>query len=334
MEIALVLLIFAPLFAVIIFANFLVQRSRRVEQLVFLIFLFLINVPVLFIGLLLLALPATDLAQIFEEVGFTVSNLNQIGLTIVLMAGWGMLVSITPFRQLLSRILPLDPSSSVHALALVFAGYLVGQGPLTLSQDGLLGLVESAQPASVALVVGSGALFVILAALGVGFLTRRRGRSLMNRLGLTRPSLIQVISAGAIIVGLVILQAVAGAIWAVLNPGQAELLEDVSNLLLSDFDTVWEWMLLALASGISEELLFRGAIQPVFGLGFTSLLFALLHVQYGFTPFMLVILLLALILGLVRRYFSTTISIIVHVGYNFVLGMIALLAAYFQQAAG
>ncbi|GMQ78280.1 MAG: hypothetical protein BMS9Abin02_0781 [Anaerolineae bacterium] len=330
MEIILLLL---PLFAVIIVANILVLRSNRVEQLLFHVFLFLINIPVLIIGLLLMALPSLDLAAGFEEFGFTLTNLSQIGLVVIVMAGWGMLVSITPVRQLLARILPLDPTSSVHTLALILAGYLVGQGALTLSQEGLLGLVESTEPVTVALIVGTELLFIIVAFLGVGFLIRRKGRSFIKRLGLSRPPLIHFAAAGAIIVGLVILQAVGGAIWAFLNPDQAKLLEDVNNLLLADVDSLWKWSLLALASGIGEELLFRGAIQPVFGLGFTSILFALLHVQYGYTPFMLVILILAFSLGLVRRYFSTTVAIIVHVGYNFVLGIIALLATYLQQVA-
>jgi membrane protease YdiL (CAAX protease family) len=36
-------------------------------------------------------------------------------------------------------------------------------------------------------------------------------------------------------------------------------------------------LVLALASGIAEEVLFRGAIQPALGLWWTSLLFGLLH---------------------------------------------------------
>ena len=38
-----------------------------------------------------------------------------------------------------------------------------------------------------------------------------------------------------------------------------------------------EALLLALFSGVAEELLFRGAIQPSLGLGLTSLLFAFVH---------------------------------------------------------
>ena len=125
---------------------------------------------------------------------------------------------------------------------------------------------------------------MIVALFGVGFLIRRHGRQLAQRLGLEKPKPIHLLFGVGWIVLLVVLQAIAGAAWALLNPEQAELLENVNNLLLADVDTVWEWFLLALAPGIGEELLFRGALQPVLGLGFTAVLFGLVHVQYGYTP--------------------------------------------------
>jgi hypothetical protein len=101
--------------------------------------------------------------------------------------------------------------------------------------------------------------------------------------------------------------------------------------VLSNVDTVWEGLILAIAAGVGEELLFRGALQPVLGLGFTAVLFGLVHVQYGFTPILLFVIFLALVLGLIRRYFSNTLAIFVHAGYNFVLGLLALLAVYIEQ---
>jgi hypothetical protein len=295
------------------------------------IFLFLVNLPVLLIGILFLLMQTVSFQDQFADAGFTFSNLSQVGLVLVLMAGWGLVVSVGPARRLLARIMPLDPASPVHTLALVFAGYLAGQGALTLSQDGLSGLADTVQPVSIMLIVVSEIMLAVLAFFGVGLLIRRNWSELIDRLGLTMPDLKQLLIAGAIIIALVIIQAGAGALWALLNPDQAELLGDVNTLLLADMDTLWEWLLLALAAGIGEELLFRGALQPVMGLAGTSLLFALVHVQYGYTPFMLVVVFIAVVLGLVRRYFSTTIAIVVHVGYDFTLGLLALLAAYLQQ---
>ena len=43
------------------------------------------------------------------------------------------------------------------------------------------------------------------------------------------------------------------------------------------------------------------------------------------------ILSLAVILGLIRRRYSTTIAIFVHVGYDFALGLLALLATVLER---
>jgi membrane protease YdiL (CAAX protease family) len=132
------------------------------------------------------------------------------------------------------------------------------------------------------------------------------------------------------IIFLVLLQAGAGALWAGLDPTESELLDEISQSLFGGFDTVGEWIVLALASGVGEELLFRGALQPVFGLWFTSILFAVAHVQYGLTPITLVVFILGIALGYIRRRSNTTVAIFVHAGYNFVLGLLTLIAASFM----
>lgn len=334
METLLIVLLIIFLLFPILVANVLARRSRRGEMLVFDILLFLINLPVLLFGLIFLALPGTDFQEIFETSGFNLADVNQIGLILILMAAWGMAAAIGPVRRLLARLVPINPESPVHTLALVLSGYLAGQSVLTLSQEGLVGLAENTQSVSIDLVILSELLLAIVALFGVGFLIRRDWRGLIGRLGLAMPTAKQLLVAAGIIVALVIVQGIAGAMVTYLYPEQAELLETISSSMLGEMDTAWEWMLLALAAGIGEELLFRGALQPAFGIAASSLLFALLHVQYGYTPFILVVVVIAVVLGLIRRYASTTIAIIVHVGYDFALGLIALLATYLQQFAG
>ena len=129
----------------------------------------------------------------------------------------------------------------------------------------------------------------------------------------------------------VFLQGCISATWTLLDPTQAAQLSSVNEALLGDFDTVWEWFLLAAAAGLGEELLFRGALQPIFGLIPTSIIFAVSHVQYGLTPATLAIFLLSLILGIIRQRSNTTVAILVHAGYNFILGLLSLLAVYLQS---
>jgi membrane protease YdiL (CAAX protease family) len=132
----------------------------------------------------------------------------------------------------------------------------------------------------------------------------------------------------------VFLQACIGVVWTLFDPNQVEQLSGINDALLGEFDTVWEWFLLAAAAGLGEELLFRGALQPIFGLIPTSLIFAVSHVQYGLTPATLAIFLLSLVLGIIRKRSNTTVAILVHAGYNFILGLLSLLAVYMQSVVG
>ena len=81
-----------------------------------------------------------------------------------------------------------------------------------------------------------------------------------------------------------------------------------------------ETLLLGVSAGVGEELAMRGALQPRFGLIGTSLLFAVLHVQYS--PIgILTIAALGMLLGLIRKRTSTSTAIAVHVLYDIVAAL-------------
>jgi membrane protease YdiL (CAAX protease family) len=83
----------------------------------------------------------------------------------------------------------------------------------------------------------------------------------------------------------------------------------------------WEIGSLALLSGFVEELLFRGAMQPVFGIVLTSLIFGLLHVGPGrvFWPWTLLAVAMGFLLGWLREFTGAiTAPVVVHVGVNLV----------------
>jgi hypothetical protein len=250
------------------------------------------------------------------------------------MGLWGIVVSLHPIRRFLARLLPLQAGSPVHALGLVLAGYLVGNTIFSLTQGGLEELAETAVSTSIYEILLMQTLFSAIALLAVGLYTRRSPEETRTRLGLERPTKRQLLIGTGWIMVLVVLQGFAGAIWMMLDSSQAELLEGISSELLGDIDTVVEWALLAGATGVGEELLFRGAIQPIFGIGVTSFLFATAHVQYGITPVTFVVFIIGIILGLIRRQYNTTTSIFVHSGYNFALGMLSLIALQLEQMLG
>lgn len=81
---------------------------------------------------------------------------------------------------------------------------------------------------------------------------------------------------GLVLAGTAVLTGVNAVVWATsehLRHAMTRLFDEVLGPLRPvDFPLV------ALLSGIGEEIAFRGAAQPLMGLGWSSLLFAVLHV--------------------------------------------------------
>ena len=319
------------IFGFVVLANVITAANKPRLNGLFDLFLLLMNLPVLLIGLLLLAFPADLLTSVMQGSNMPELNWSAAGWSLVGMGLWGGIVSLRPVRRGLSRIIPLQAHSPMHALALVMSGYLAGNTVFSLTQGGLEELAATAVSASIVDILFMQGLFAGVALLGVGLYTRRNPQDARLRLGLTRPTLQQLLIGIGWIIVLVLLQALGGALWTLIDSSQAELVENISGELLGNIDTFGEWLLLAAATGLGEELLFRGALQPVFGLGLTSLLFAFAHVQYGFTPVTLVVFVIGIVLGLIRRRHGTAVSIFVHSGYNFTLGMISLLALQYAD---
>lgn len=283
----------------------------------------LANLPIWGLGLVLVFGGESLQSQLRQVVVW--QDFVPAGIVLIVSASWGGAMTIRPVRTFLARLLPLNPNSIVHTLALIMVGYLVGSSFLTLSQGGLEGLAETATPTSMAQVVATGLLFTTTALLGVGFIVRRDWSAVGERLGLGWPSGQDLIGGFRWMILLVVLQSCIGVISFWLNPDQAQTQEEINTLLMGNIDTVGKWLILALATGISEELLFRGAMQPVLGLLPTALIFALAHFQYGFSLATVTIFLIGLVLGQIRQRQNTSTAIFIHVTYNFVLGLLSLL---------
>lgn len=80
---------------------------------------------------------------------------------------------------------------------------------------------------------------------------------------------------------------------------------------------VLQALLLGLGAGIGEEVLFRGLVQPVFGIIPTAVLFALIHVHYGPTPLLAELFVIGCVLGIIRKKLNTTAAIWVHLCFDF-----------------
>jgi membrane protease YdiL (CAAX protease family) len=100
---------------------------------------------------------------------------------------------------------------------------------------------------------------------------------------------------------------------------------DTNEIIQSNLETVTgdrtPWImapLIGLTAGIGEELLFRGVLQPRYGIVLSSLLFTALHSQYGLSFVLAGLFGLSIVLGLVAKHFGTTHAIVAHAIYNMV----------------
>jgi len=314
------ILVLLLIVGLIILANLVRKQEAETFHKLFDLLLIGLNAPLFIFGMLLV-FQSSELRAMMD---LAVDSPTAVGIFFQATAVWGVVVSFRSTRHSLERFFPFDPHSPVHTLALVLSGYFVGYSILQVS-GGLATLAEGLDSVPIWLFLLQQFGFVVLAALGVGFTMRRDGTAVLERLGIKPITGRQAVEAIGWILLLILIQAVGGALWDAIDPDEVAVVEQISQQLYQGFG-FWHWFALALGAGVGEEILFRGALQPIFGIWFTSILFAISHVQYGFlNPATLVLLSLALILGHIRKRHNTSVAILVHFGYDLVLGIMALL---------
>ena len=241
-------------------------------------------------------------------------RVNPWGLTLT-MTAVGFLLPIWPkFRVWISRIGSFLPQDALHitGLGLFFAllGFLGSQNILLPAPDII------AEEIGIGAIIVQGLFFVGLALACVGYGIGRDAHQAKNRLDLRRISLVGVGAA----VGVVL----AGYVLAIVFNGLSIAFEpDTNRTIDENLDTLAggqsAWIMapvIGLTAGIGEELLFRGALQPRYGIILTSLLFTSLHSQYGLSFVLAGLFGLSILLGLVAKRFGTTHAIIAHTLYN------------------
>jgi len=169
--------------------------------------------------------------------------------------------------------------------------------------------------------------------IGVGFGTRRGLKDCINRLSIGIPNIKYAI------VGFVGIYLIDYIIWnvplfidnlislivpnlgsdiatkmAVESSNVEQVVESIKHITPS----ITEVAFLSIVVGISEELLFRGALQPRFGNLYTSLLFTVLHFQYFSIVALLDIFLISYMLGMIRNKTNTSTTALIHTIYDFI----------------
>lgn len=340
---------FAPLFLIAVLANLAQQQRERGENplaltLVSYALVTLIHFAILLLGLTLLAAGSGALpAEALEAIQF--NNPLQIGLLLSATALVGLAVLLPPVRRIVARFIPIDPAHPVHAVALSLSTLVIVQLLLLLGIG--LGTLAASLAEQAELNEGQGVdaggstiatlwvqqiLTALLAIVGVGWLLRRNGDSTFERLGLTQLSGRQALIAAGIGVGLVPVVLLAGGLASLINFGPDPDVEALTEQLLGAlFLSPLGIFTLGAAAALGEEMIFRGALQPRFGLWLTAALFALVHSNYGLSFSTLVVLLLGLVLGWVRKRFNTWSAMIVHGVYNSSLGLLTYISASFIE---
>ena len=230
-------------------------------------------------------------------------------------------------RKILAKLIPIDYRSSVHAIALCLAMLPL----IILAFDQVLGpgtdLDEASQTSAAAAVTSiliPRFQIAVWTLVGVGWLTRRTWRQVLERLGLVKPRPTEIaigIGTGLLLFGiLLILESLRSATGWELNGKAARLQDPEFGLLFGSIPAV---LTAGIAIGIGDEALFRGALQPKLGLLLTSLLFVVVSCSDGSTLFGVTsTFIIGLILGVLRMRFNTTTCVIVHCAYNITYGLI------------
>ncbi|HVU11168.1 MAG TPA: type II CAAX endopeptidase family protein, partial [Phototrophicaceae bacterium] len=222
-----------------------------------------------------------------------------------------------------------DPESPVHTTAWVLTLALIAitVGDFVLN-GGIAGMAQSLQANSVGIgdILYEDALWVFAATLGIGLFLRRSPQQALARLGLRLPTAQDMnwgMIVGLVMIGLVI---IFSLIWSNLVSAQVMQQETAaSDQLAASINSLPLALVISAVVAIGEEIFFRGALQPVFGIWLTSLFFSVLHTQYTLTPATLLIFVTSMGLGWLRQRYSTTASIIGHFFYNFIQLALALL---------
>jgi len=239
---------------------------------------------------------------------------------------WGALCLVPLFRKGLHKSLfpNVDPSLPVHTWSLfVFgaAAVYTGVSIFWLYQPEVF--LESFRSVSLPLtVVVTAVLFSGFAFLASGPGIHGGFQSILTSLGLTRlpwktVGMMTLVALG-LTIGLEVFERTL--LHHLISPEMQATLKSIMaafKLQGPPWMIVAQALLIGLGAGIGEEILFRGLIQPVFGILPTALLFALIHVHYGPTILLAELFVIGCVLGIIRRKLNTTAAIWVHTCFDF-----------------
>lgn len=247
-------------------------------------------------------------------------NGNSILGILLLLVGLGLtLPLIRAVRAGLAEVMPLDPDSAIDmtGLSIVLAalGWFTANSlaPMAANPPD----VSEIPSISVTELVVQAAVFLAIAYIAVGFPYWRDLLQATERLGIVVPDARTIGMGLAGTIGAFLVAGLAGYISQQLNPDLGESLNEIVDTMTAQVQNPLGAVILGASAGIGEEAVFRGALQPRFGMVLPSLLFTMLHgPQYGFNVALLGLFGVSMILALLRKNVNTTAAMIAHALYN------------------
>lgn len=236
-------------------------------------------------------------------------------------------------RKKTARIIPIDPSSFLHALGLFIITEITllmlfplvvtnGVPPFALN---LLNDGDTTAVMTFAEIFSSEtySLFWILLGsfLAVGLYSHRSFPEACSRLGLTRPTLRTVtLGLGTGLLFCLLFTVIDSGIIQVFTQLHLPVTdEQMYHQLFADYLSPPAALVGSISAGLGEETAVRGVLQPRYGILASSLLFAALHAfQYSWDG-VLSCLLAGIAFGVLRNFTSTTTSALSHGTYDFTL---------------
>ncbi len=336
------LIIFSPLLLVLFLAN-LADKKREEPRPIFAILtyltlgsfwgmLFLAGALSMLAGIAFSAIPEMTAGNPAAVELFPPETFIQLGLALWLPALIGMFLLLPFVRRLFARFTNTDSARTVHAVALSLIMLIIANlwATLAIGLDNIAEMMAAGPELTTTDVVSTtwvqDVLMALMAIVGVGWLVRRAWGASLKRLGLVLPTWRQVVFgiglAGVLIVALILMEYLLSFTSFEWDQNVEKVSEQIIGPLMMTIPGI---LTLGLAAALGEELIFRGALQPRFGLLLTAALFALLHSTYGITLSTLVVFMLGLVLGWQRIRYNTSTAMITHATYNITLGLIAFL---------
>lgn len=252
-------------------------------------------------------------------------NLGVVGWLLVLMGGAAIPSLIPPVRRLLRKTvfsgLEVDVPAHTWALYIYLVSLVVTIISITLLYDPDV-IIESlkSMPLIMTAVVNA-VSFVLFAFIASGIWIYKSPKDVAVDLGITRlPWKTVGLMVGVALALAIGIQGLEWLLMPLVNADMMDALRRVVDALKpagGPQETLVNAVIVGLGAGIGEETLFRGLIQPVFGIIPTALLFTLIHTHYGPTVLLLELFIVGVILGIIRKRYNTTAAIIVHAGFDF-----------------